>query len=79
MLGEGGGERERVLLVFEGDRGSSLVLCWARCPACCSVVGRIFPVEGREGGGGGGGGGFHLQLTWVLTPTPPPTPPPNSF
>ena len=40
---------------------SSLVACWARCPAWCSIVGSIlllFPVEGI----------FPLELSWVLTP-----------
>ena len=43
---------------------SSLVVCWACCPALCSVVGSIFlwgeffPVKGI----------FPLELTWVLTP-----------
>ena len=53
-------------------RNSSLVECWARCPAGCSVVGSILlwgdffcrkkafslPVEGI----------FPFELTWVLSP-----------
>ena len=52
-------------MIFMG-RNSSLVACWARCPAWQSVVGSIllwgyfFPVEGI----------FPLELTWVLTPFP---------
>ena len=46
--------------------GVTLVVCWACCPAWCSVVGSIllwgefFPIEGI----------FPLELTWVLTPFP---------
>ena len=40
------------------------VMCWAHCPAWCSIVGSIllwgFSVEGI----------FPLDLTWVLTPFP---------
>ena len=41
-------------------------MCWARCPACCSVVGSVlirgdfFAVEGI----------IPLELTWLLTPFP---------
>ena len=46
-------------------RNSSLVVRWDHCPAWCSVVGSIlplqyFPVEGF----------FPMELTWVLTPFP---------
>ena len=49
---------------------SSLVVCWARCPAWCSrgvdpPPRRSFTVQGI----------FPLDLTWVLTPFPPPPPP----
>ena len=60
------------LAYFQGRNGS-LVVCWAHCPALCSVVGSIllwgfffFLVKGF----------LSLQLTWVLTPFPTPPPPP---
>ena len=53
-----------ITVLFRGQN-SSLVVCWARCPVWCNIVGgfdpplrRIFPAEGI----------LPLELTWVLTP-----------
>ena len=54
-------------------RNSSLVVCWAWCPAWSSVVGLIL----LWGGFFSGRGNFPLELTRVLTPHPLPLPPPT--
>ena len=46
-------------IVFGAGIAQSAV-CWARCPAWCSVTGSILLC----------GSGFPLELTWVLTPFP---------
>ena len=53
------------LFHWYGGWNSSLVVCWAHCPAWCSVVGLIL-LWGeffRRGD-------FSLEWTWVLTPFP---------
>ena len=47
---------------------SSLVVCSARCPAWCSVMGLILPGEFFVADGI-----FFLELAWVLTPISPKT------
>ena len=50
-----------------GVQNGLLVVCWARCPVLCSIIGSIllcgefFLVEGI----------FPLELTWVLIPIAP--------
>ena len=35
------GTRVPMFVSLVWSRNSSLVVCWARCPACCGVVGSI--------------------------------------
>ena len=70
-----------VLGIWAGTAQS--VVCWACCPAQCSVTGSTVWASGR---GDFSLGSFPLELTWVLAPSPPlplspspPFPPPRYF
>ena len=52
---------EGILAQWSRVRAWNSSVCWARCPAWCSVPEEIFSVEGIS----------PVVLTWVLTPFPP--------